>query len=124
MILLGLFGLAFILKTEFFIKLLTGEVGVIASGIDGLRIISFGFLFYAMGMVMSQAFNGAGDTTTPTWMNFIAFWCLEIPIAYFLAMKAGFDQHGVYMAIVIGEAVLTIMGVVLFRRGKWKERKV
>ena len=124
MILLGLFGLAFILKTEFFIKLLTGEVGVIASGIDGLRIISFGFLFYAMGMVMSQAFNGAGDTTTPTWMNFIAFWCLEIPIAYFLAMKAGFDQHGVYMAIVIGEAVLAIMGVILFRRGKWKTRMV
>lgn len=124
MILLGLFGLAFILKTEFFIKLLTGEVGVIASGIDGLRIISFGFLFYAMGMVMSQAFNGAGDTITPTWMNFIAFWCLEIPLAYFFAMKAGMDQQGVYIAIVIGEAVLAIMGVILFRRGKWKTRTV
>ena len=124
MILLGLFGLAFILKTEFFIKLLTGEVGVITSGIEGLKIISFGFIFYALGMVMSQAFNGAGDTTTPSWMNFFAFWCLEIPLAYFLAMKAGFDQHGVYIAIVMGETVLTIMGVILFRRGKWKLRKV
>lgn len=124
MILLGLFGLVFILKTEFFIKLLTGEVGVIASGIDGLRIISFGFLFYAMGMVMSQAFNGAGDTTTPTWMNFFAFWCLEIPIAYLLAMKAGFDQKGVYLAIVLGESALAIMGVIMFRRGKWKEKMV
>lgn len=124
MILLGLFGLAFILKTDFFIRLLTGEVGVISSGIEGLRIISFGFLFYALGMVMSQAFNGAGDTTTPTWMNFFAFWCLEIPLAYFLAMEAGFNQHGVYIAIVLGESALTIMGVILFRRGKWKERVV
>jgi len=124
MILLGLFGLAFILKTDFFIRMLTGEAGVISNGIDGLRILSFGFLFYAMGMVMSQAFNGAGDTTTPTWINFFAFWCIEIPLAYFLAMQFGMEQNGVYTAIVIAESCLAVIAIVLFRRGRWKERVV
>ncbi|MCF8381599.1 MAG: MATE family efflux transporter [Bacteroidales bacterium] len=124
MILLGLFGIAFILKTEFFIRMLTGEAGIISNGIEGLRILSFGFLFYAMGMVMSQAFNGAGDTTTPTWINFFAFWCIEIPLAYFLAMKFGLEQNGVYTAIVIAESCLAVIGIVLFRRGRWKTRVV
>jgi len=124
MILLGLFGLAFILKTDFFIRMLTGEAGVISNGIDGLRILSFGFLFYAMGMVMSQALNGAGDTTTPTWINFFAFWCIEIPLAYFLAMQFGMEQNGVYTAIVIAESCLAVIAIVLFRRGRWKERVV
>lgn len=124
MILLGLFAIAFILKTEFFISLFTSETEVIAAGTDCLQLISFGFLFYAMGMVMTQAFNGAGDTQTPTWMNLVCFWLIEIPLACFLAMKAGLEQQGVYMAIVIAESSLTIAGIILFRRGKWKTSKV
>jgi putative MATE family efflux protein len=124
MILLGLFAIAFITGPEYFIKLFTSEPGVVSAGTDCLRLISFGFLFYAMGMVMIQAFNGAGDTTTPTWMNLFCFWLLEIPLAYLLAMKAGFEEQGVYMAIVMAESSLTILGVILFRRGKWKTNKV
>lgn len=124
MILLGLFAIAFITGTEYFIKLFTSEPGVIQAGTDCLRLISYGFLFYAMGMVMIQAFNGAGDTTTPTWMNLFCFWLLEIPLAYLLAMKAGFGEQGVYMAIVMAESSLTILGVILFRKGKWKTNKV
>ena len=124
MILLGLFGIAFILYTETFMGFLTKEYSVIAAGSECLQMISYGFLFYAMGMVMSQAFNGAGDTITPTVMNLLAFWCIEIPLAFLLAKKAGFDQQGVYMAIVLAESFLTILGIVLFRRGKWKLREV
>ncbi|MGC9343895.1 MAG: MATE family efflux transporter [Bacteroidales bacterium] len=124
MILLGLFAIAFITSPEYFIKLFTSEPGVVRAGTDCLRLISFGFLFYAMGMVMVQAFNGAGDTTTPTWMNLFCFWLFEIPLAYLLAMKAGFEEQGVFMAIVMAESALTILGVILFRRGKWKTNKV
>ena len=124
MILLGLFALAFLTGPGFFIQLFTSEPGVIAAGTECLRLISYGFLFYAMGMVMVQAFNGAGDTRTPTWMNFFCFWMLEIPLAYILAMVAGFEEQGVYMAIVIAESSLSILGIILFRKGKWKNSKV
>lgn len=124
MILLGVFAIAFISWPGFFMELFTREPAVILAGKDCLQLISYGFLFYAMGMVMVQAFNGAGDTTTPTWMNAICFWMLEIPLAYLLALKAGFAEQGVYMAIVFAESCLTILGVILFRRGKWKEREV
>jgi putative MATE family efflux protein len=124
MILLGIFAIAFIARTDFFITLFTAEKEVISAGIQCLRMISYGFLFYAMGMVMVQAFNGAGDTTTPTWMNLFCFWLIEIPLAYIFAMKLGFEEQGVYMAIVIAESSLTILGVILFRRGKWKLREV
>jgi len=77
-----------------------------------------------MGMVMIQAFNGAGDTTTPTWMNIFCFWLIEIPLAYLLAIKAGYEEQGVYMAILIAESSLTILGVIMFKLGKWKKREV
>lgn len=70
------------------------------------------------GMVMIQAFNGAGDTLTPTKINLISFWLIEIPLAYVLAIKFGMGQNGVYTAIVISETTMTIIAIVLFRRGK------
>jgi putative MATE family efflux protein len=124
MALLGLFAVLFIVWPGYFMSMFTEDQVVIAAGIDCLRLISYGFLFYAMGMVMVQAFNGAGDTVTPSWMNLICFWLLEIPLAYFLALKGGFEEQGVYMAIVIAESSLTVLGVLMFRRGKWKERNV
>ena len=73
---------------------------------------------------MIQSFNGAGDTNTPTWINFFVFWLLEIPLAYSLAIMMGFREYGVYFAILSAETVLTILAVILFKRGKWKLKKV
>ena len=77
-----------------------------------------------MGMVMTQSLNGAGDTYTPTLLNFICFWLIEIPLAYFLAIKMGYEVEGVYYAIVVAESTLTLMGIYVFNRGRWKLKKV
>jgi len=71
--------------------------------------VSAGFLFYAMGMVMTQSLNGAGDTYTPTLLNFISFWLIEIPLGWFLALKMGYEVEGVYYAIVMVESTLTLL---------------
>lgn len=124
MALLGMISVVFIWQAEWFIRLFTPDEAVITAGVNCLSIISAGFLLYGMGMVMVQAFNGAGDTATPTWINLFCFWLLEIPLAYLLARPAGFDQQGVYLAIVIAESILAITAMVLFRKGTWKKRKV
>jgi putative MATE family efflux protein len=124
MSLLGVIAIFFILFPGFFIRLFIGEANVVASGAVCLRIVSYGFLFYAFGMVMVQAFNGAGDTTTPTRINFFCFWMLEIPLAWFLALPSGLEEKGVYAAIVFSETIMTVVSILLFRRGQWKTRKV
>ena len=90
----------------------------------GLRIISGGFLFYAYGMVLTQAFNGAGDTLTPTLINLFCFWLFEIPIAYALTRTGELGPSGVFWAIAIAYSVLAIISVALFKRGRWKLKKV
>lgn len=122
--LLGSIGTIFILFPEFFLGLFTDEAAVVSFGANALQIVSFGFMAYGMGMVLIQAFNGAGDTNTPTWINFFCFWLLEIPLAYSLAIGMGFHEYGVYFAILSAETVLTVLAVILFRRGKWKLKKV
>ncbi|MCK5077059.1 MAG: MATE family efflux transporter [Calditrichia bacterium] len=114
----------FISFPEFLIKLFTGDLKVIATGAEALRIISYGYVFYAYGMVLVQAFNGAGDTATPTKINFICFWLIEIPLAYTLALKLRFGVSGVFWAIVIAETLLTVIGIIMFKRGSWKSKKV
>jgi putative MATE family efflux protein len=89
-----------------------------------MRIISIGNIFYGFQMALGQAFNGAGDTYTPTWLNFIAFWLIEIPLAYFLSKVAGFDERGVFWSIVVSETVLCFLSFYIFTRGRWKKRKV
>ena len=121
---LFLVGILFYFSAEFLMNLFTSEVDVIAIGARALRIICLGYLFYGMGMVMVQAFNGAGDTVTPTWMNFFCFWMLEIPLAYYLSMEIGLESDGAFWSIVIAESVFGLVGIWLFRKGKWKLNKV
>ncbi|MFQ5822553.1 MAG: MATE family efflux transporter [bacterium] len=124
MVFLGMIAIIFISFSEFLVRLFTSEPAVVAIGADCLRFISYGYLFYAYGMVMTQAFNGAGDTTTPTIINFFCFWLLEIPLAYGLALPLGFAERGVFLAIIIAESMVGIVGILIFRRGRWKERQI
>ena len=103
------------------ISFFTTETAVIEAGVLSLRIFCVGYIFFAYGMVISQAFNGAGDTYTPTLINFICFWIIEIPLAYFLAISVNWGPPGVYWAIAFAESILAVIFIVLFRRGKWKK---
>lgn len=89
-----------------------------------LRVISAGYFFYGYGMVLAQAFNGAGDSMTPTWLNVIGFWIIEIPLAYALAKPLGMGALGVFLSIAISESILAILCAIVFQRGKWKLVKV
>ena len=117
-------SLVYIFGNELLIRIFTSEAAVVKAGAQCLRIVAYGYIAYAWGMVMLQAFNGAGDTMTPTWINFFCFWLLEIPLAYLLAMKLGAQQNGVYWSILVAESVAGLIGIVMFRRGKWKQIKV
>lgn len=117
-------GIVFNIFSESLVRLFTDVPGVVAVGAQCLRYISYGYPIYAYGMIMVQAFNGAGDTATPTKMNFFCFWLFEIPLAWLLALKLGLNESGVFIAIIAGESLLGLMGIVIFRRGKWKEREV
>ncbi|MBK9274344.1 MAG: MATE family efflux transporter [Flavobacteriales bacterium] len=89
-----------------------------------MRVISLGYFFYGYGMVLSQALNGAGDSLTPTWLNVICFWAMEIPMAYLLAITFGLGPLGVFASVAICESVLAILSAVVFQRGRWKQVKV
>ncbi|MCD4725212.1 MAG: MATE family efflux transporter [Bacteroidales bacterium] len=123
-ILLGSIGVFFVFWPGFFMSIFIQDNNVVEYGSVALRIISYGFLAYGLGMVMIQSFNGAGDTSTPTWINFFCFWMLEIPLAYSLSLTMGFGEDGVFYAILSAETVMTILAVILFMRGKWKLKKV
>ena len=123
-ILFGLIGVVFIVVPGILLKPFDTNTETLKIGIDCLRILAFGFIFYAYGMVMTQAFNGAGDTRTPTVINFFCFWLLEIPLAYILSMKLNMGANGVFIAITVAESIIGVVGIILFRRGKWKEMKV
>jgi len=106
------------------IRLFSTETMVVAAGISCLRWVSFGYPFYAWGMVMEQAFNGAGDTYTPTLINLFCYWLFQLPMAWALAHSFGFGATGAFMAIMIAETALAVVAIIVFRRGKWKERTV
>ena len=123
-IFLAFVALVFIVFTERIIGIFTADAGVVAYGVSSLRIISYGFVFYGYGMVMVQAFNGAGDTLTPTVINLFCYWLFQIPLAYLLAIQFDFEARGVFMAIPIAETLLTVLAIIYFRRGRWKAMKV
>ena len=104
--------------------LFSSDPDVLRWGSNCLRILGVGFPLYAIGMVMVQALNGAGDTSTPALLNFVCFWLVETPLAYLLATRAGFGPNGAFVAIVVAESLLTILSVMAFRRGRWKTLQV
>ena len=124
MILLGTVGLVYIIFPRPFINLFIEDPAVLKSGIECLRIVSVGFIAYGLGMVIANSFNGAGDTTTPLKINIFAYWLIEIPLAWILAIKWGMNENGVFWAIVIAESIMTITAYLIFRRGKWKLKEV
>ena len=124
MLFLGIIGVIFLVFATPVIRLFTNDPAVVPLAATCLRILSYGNIAYAYGMVMLQAFNGAGDTVTPTWVHFFGFWLLEIPLAYFLAIPRHVGANGVYISIVVAEAAIAIAGVFLFRRGRWKGQQI
>jgi putative MATE family efflux protein len=124
MMFLGAVAVVFIAFPEPIIRLFTSDPEVIPYGVDCLRIISYGNLAYAYGMVMVQSFNGAGDTFTPTTVNLFGYWMFQIPLAYFLSFHTRLGVKGVFAAVPIAETVIAIIGVALFRRGRWKLKKI
>jgi Na+-driven multidrug efflux pump len=95
-----------------------------AVGTRALRIISCGYIVYAWGMVTIQAFNGAGDTSTPTWINIWVFWLFQLPLAFVLAIVMDVGEDGVFWSFAIAYSLSAMVGLALFRRGRWKEKVV
>jgi putative MATE family efflux protein len=116
--------LSFLWGAEPLIAVFSSDPEVQRLGALCLRIVSYGYAFYAWGMVLVQAFNGAGDTATPTWINLGCYWLFQIPLALALAGALGYGPTGVFLAITLAESLLALVGLVVFRRGAWKRRTV
>ncbi|MCP9752941.1 MATE family efflux transporter [Ferruginibacter sp. HRS2-29] len=123
-IFMGAVSFIFLFGAPWIIGFFTKEEAVAGYAVQALRIISAGYIFYGIGMVMANAFNGAGDTKTPTIVNLFCFWFFQIPLAYTLAKVLEFGPIGVFMAIPIAETMIAIVSFILFRKGKWKLKKV
>lgn len=100
------------------------QADVVLNGMQSLRILSYGFVFLAVGSVVTQAYNGAGDTMTPTWINGFSFWIVQIPLAWSLTSAAGWGPEGVYWSVFIADMTMSLIGTWLFIRGGWKSRSV
>ncbi|HTS64824.1 MAG TPA: MATE family efflux transporter [Candidatus Acidoferrales bacterium] len=114
-------GIVFFTAARPLVGLFRPEASVIPIAVTCLQYVSLGYPFYAWGMIMEQAFNGAGDTTTPTWINLFCYWMLQLPTAWYLANRAGLGPRGVYLGICGAESVLAVVAIFLFRRGRWKK---
>jgi putative MATE family efflux protein len=124
MVFMILVTVGFVFFAAELIGIFTREPDVVPFGVAALRYISYGYVFYAWGMVITASFNGAGDTYTPTLINAVCFWLLQIPMAYWLANKTSLGVNGVFLSVTISESILAVIAMALFRRGKWKEVKV
>ncbi len=124
MVFLGLISLFFYFLSEPIMLFFSADPEVVQYGTQCLRIVAFGYVFYGYGMVIVQAFNGAGDSRTPTVLNLFGYWLFQIPLAYLLAVKLDFGASGAFWAIAIAESALAVVAIVVFRRGKWKGVKI
>lgn len=121
---MGAVAIIFFIFAEYILMMFSKNPVVIEHGVECLRVICMGYLSFSWGMVMIQAFNGAGDTRTPTILNIFCFWMVQIPLAYLLAKTFGLGTKGVYIAIAVSDTLLAIISITLFKRGKWKLVKV
>lgn len=121
---LGLIGIAFLAGAPLIAAVYTADAAIAAEATACLRILSVGFVLFAYGMVLTQAFNGAGDAWTPTWINLGCFWAWQMPLAYALALWAGWGPSGVYWAVTIAFSTLAVVSAMVFRRGRWKAQQV
>ncbi|GAA4102370.1 MATE family efflux transporter [Mucilaginibacter panaciglaebae] len=121
---MGIVMLVFLFFSGHIIRFFTTDAEVIKNGVRALRTFGSAYIFYGIGMVMTQALNGAGDTRTPTWINFVCFWLLQIPLAWYLAKPLNMHASGAFLSIPIAETILALAAWYFFRRGKWKEVKV
>ena len=123
-IFMAIVSVVFLLFGNFLVSFFTSDEAVRSVAAQASRIIASGYIFYGIGMVMMNAFNGAGDTWTPTFINLVGFWLIQIPLAYLLAKQLEWGPTGVFVAIPVSETAITIAGYILFKKGKWKRIKV
>ena len=121
---LGMVMFIFLFFSAPILRFFSSDEQVVASGTQCLQVVALGYLFYGYGMVITQSFNGAGDTRTPILLNLVGFWCFQIPLAYLLAIQWSLGPNGVYAAIAVAESAIAVAGIVLFRRGTWKMVKI
>ena len=121
---MAVLGLVFFAGAGPIVASFTHDAQVARNGVECLRVVSAGFLFYAFGMVLTQSFNGAGDTWTPTYINLFVFWLLELPLAWLLAKVVGMGPSGVFVSITLAFSTLAVVSAVIFRRGRWKLRAI
>lgn len=124
MVVMGLVSLGILFNSGDLIRIFIDDEAVITQGAHALHIVAYGFVFYALSMVMVQGFNGSGDTLTPTLINFVCFWLIEIPLAWVLAIWLDMGLTGASIAILIAESLIAVIAWWLFRKGKWKLQKV
>ena len=114
----------FFFMGEWLVQLLNDDVAIRPVAVEALRIVSLGYVLYGISMVMMNAFNGAGDTKTPTIINLIFFWGIQIPLAYVLSISWKMGPTGVFVAIVSAESLIAVVAMWLFTKGKWKAVKI
>lgn len=121
---MGIVSVFYLVFAEAILKIFSNETLIVEYGALSLRIIATGYIFYGYGMVVIQSFNGAGDTKTPTIINFFCFWVFQLPFAYFAALVMDWGAIGVFWAITFAEVLIAVIGIIWFKKGKWKEVKV
>ncbi len=121
---MGVVCVLYLVGAEAIVGFMNKDVAVEKVATEALRIISLGFVFYGIGMVVTNSFNGAGDTKTPTYINLFGFWAFQIPVAYLLSITFKLGPTGVFTAVVVSETLISIVGILIFRRGKWKQVKI
>ena len=121
---LGTVGMMLLVFADSIVGLFTNEPAAATVAATCLRTVSYSYVFWGFGLVTVQAFNGSGDTTTPTWINFFVFWIVQLPVAWTLSGPMGLGPSGVFAAIAVSQSLLAVVGVIVFRRGKWKGREI
>ncbi len=124
MLYLGVISIAFLFFSGPLVSVFTNELEVATTAVACLRILAIGYVSYAWGMVLVQGFNGAGDTTTPTLINLVAFWLVQLPVAYLLAIRFSFGPRGAFSAVPTADVIFTLTALILFRSGKWKRQEI